>query len=300
MTDNKQKIGLAFTVACAGIATYSGMDVVMKGLALQLGTYNAMFWRSTIAVILAGLLFAWERPAWPTITVLKLHIWRGLVISVMAFLFFWGLKFLPVAEAIGLTFIAPLIALYLAAIILKEQISRQAVLASIIGLGGAIVVITGRLGGDYDDDVGRGIAAILMSAMLYAYNLILQRQQAVVAKPIEIGFFQNCTIIVLFGALAPFLAVPPSLSLLPDLAAAAVLGLVSLMMMSWAYARAPASTLLPIEYTAFAWAALFGWLVFSESVTITTLIGTAMIVAGCLVAAWQKPEQVEHVETTAV
>ncbi|MCG8415360.1 MAG: DMT family transporter [Pseudomonadales bacterium] len=300
MSNRNQKLGLAFAVACVGIATYSGMDVVMKGLSLQLGAYNAMFWRSIIAVILAGLLFAWERPTWPTTTVLKLHVWRGLVISMMAFLFFWGLKFLPVAEAIGLTFIAPLIALYLAAIILKEQISKQAILASIIGLGGAIVVITGRLGGEYNEDVGRGIAAILTSAMLYAYNLILQRQQAVVAKPIEIGFFQNCTVIILFGALAPFLAVPPSLTFLPNLAGAAVLGLVSLMMMSWAYARAPASTLLPIEYTAFAWAALFGWLVFSESVTITTLIGTAMIVAGCLVAAWQKPEQVEHVETTAV
>ena len=32
--------------------------------------------------------------------------------------------------------------------------------------------------------------------------------------------------------------------------------------MAWAYARAPASILLPVEYTAFAWAALFGWLVF--------------------------------------
>lgn len=300
MSYNNQKLGFAFVVACAGIATYSGMDVVMKGLSLQLGAYNAMFWRSIITVVLAGLLFAWERPAWPTSKVLKLHIWRGMVISLMAFLFFWGLKFLPVAEAIGLTFIAPLIALYLAAIILKEHISKQAVLASVIGLGGAAVVITGRLGGEYDEDVGRGIAAILMSAMLYAYNLILQRQQAVLAKPIEIGFFQNCTVIVLFGALAPFLAVPPSLSFVPSLAAAAILGLVSLMMMSWAYARAPASTLLPIEYTAFAWAALFGWLVFEESVTITTLIGTAMIVAGCLVSAWQKPEQVEHVETTAV
>ena len=43
-------------------------------------------------------------------------------------------------------------------------------------------------------DTGKGIAAILISAGLYAYNLILQRQQSLLAGPIEIAFFQNCTV----------------------------------------------------------------------------------------------------------
>ena len=291
---------LAFIVAGIGIATYSGMDVVMKGLSLQLGAFNAMLWRSMISVSLAGLLFLWHRPAWPNLPVIRLHILRGFVISVMAFLFFWGLKYLPVAEAVGLTFIAPLIALYLAAVILHERISRQAISASLMGLLGAIIIVSGRLGGEYDEETGLGIAAILLSAVLYAYNLILQRQQALIAGPVEIAFFQNCTVIVLFGCLAPFLAETPDFALLPNLAAAALLGLVSLMMMSWAYARAPTNTLIPIEYTAFAWAALFGWLVFAETVTMTSILGTALIVAGCLITARQTPEHAEHVETTAV
>ncbi len=290
---------MAFLVALAGIGTYSGMDVVMKGLSLELGAYNAMLWRSILSVALAGALFAWRRPAWPNRDVLRLHIWRGCVIAVMAFFFFWGLKYLPVAEAIGLTFIAPLIALYLAAAILREQIGRQAVIASLIGVMGASTIIVGRLTGDYDADTGRGIAAILISAMLYAYNIILQRQQALVAKPIEIAFFQNVTVIVLFASLSPWLATQPPVAQAPNLALAAVLGLVSLMMMSWAYARAPANSLIPVEYTAFAWAALLGWLVFAESITLATVFGTAMIVTGCLVAAWQRPERAQHVETTA-
>jgi len=290
----------AFAVACLGIATFSAMDVVMKGLSLELGAYNAMFWRSIFSVAMAGILFLWHRPAWPRQGVLRLHIWRGVVISVMAFLFFWGLKYLPVAEAIGLSFIAPLIALYLAAVILHEHISGKAIAASLLGLLGAVIVIGGRLGGEYDEQTGKGIAAILLSAVMYAYNLILQRQQALIAGPVEIAFFQNCTIIVLFGCLAPFFAVSPAISFVPNLFTAALLGLVSLMMMSWAYARAPTSTLLPVEYTAFAWAALLGWLVFGETVTLTTLIGTALIVTGCLVSAWHEPEHAEHVETTAV
>ena len=70
----------AFAVACLGIATFSGMDVVMKGLSLELGAYNAMFWRSIISVALAGLLFLWHRPAWPDNGAIRLHIWRGFII----------------------------------------------------------------------------------------------------------------------------------------------------------------------------------------------------------------------------
>ena len=290
---------IAFAVAGCGIATYAGMDVVMKSLSLEIGSYNAMLWRSCVGIVIAGTLYFWRRPHWPSSTTLRLHVWRGFVTSVMAFLFFWGLKYLPVAEAIGLTFIAPLIALYLAAIVLKERIGKQAVAASIIGLFGASIVIAGRLSGDYSEDVSRGIAAIMTSAVLYAYNIILQRQQALVAKPFEIAFFQNCTVIVLFGSLAPFFAVVPSISLLPNISAAAGLGVVSLLMMSWAYARAPAKVLIPVEYTAFVWAAILGWMVFDESVTTATVLGTALIVFGCVVSAWHKPERLNHVESTA-
>ena len=283
-----------------GIATYSGMDVAMKGLALQIGAYNAMFWRSLITVVLAGSLYGWRKRAWPLRSVLKLHVWRGFIVSIMAFLFFWGLKYLPVAEAIGLSFIAPLIALYLSAVILHEQINRRSIVASVIGLIGAGVVIGGRLSGDYNFQMGQGILAILCSAVLYAYNLILQRQQALVAAPIEIGFFQNLTVILVFGALAPIFAVVPPSAIAPQLFTASILGLFSMLMMSWAYARAPASTLLPVEYTAFAWAALLGWVFFSEAITSTTVLGTAMIVTGCLVAAWQTGDTADAAENPAL
>ena len=300
MRHQLKPLSYAFVAAALGIATYSGMDVAMKGLALQIGAYNAMFWRSLITIVLAGSLYGWRKPAWPLRSVLKLHVWRGFIVSIMAFLFFWGLKYLPVAEAIGLSFIAPLIALYLSAVILHEQINRRSIVASVIGLIGAGVVIGGRLSGDYNFQIGQGILAILCSAVLYAYNLILQRQQALVAAPIEIGFFQNLTVILVFGALAPILAVVPPPAIAPQLLIASILGLFSMLMMSWAYARAPASTLLPVEYTAFAWAALLGWVFFSEAITSTTVLGTAMIVTGCLVAAWQSGDIADASENRAL
>ena len=139
-------------VACLGIATFAAMGGAMKDLALSLGAYNAMLWRTLVATCLAAVLFAWKGSGWPKPGVLKLHIWRGTVTSIMAFMFFWGLKYLPLAEAIALSFIAPLIALYLARLLLDEPIGPAAVIASLIGLSGALVIIVGKLQGDYGEE----------------------------------------------------------------------------------------------------------------------------------------------------
>jgi S-adenosylmethionine uptake transporter len=87
---------------------------------------------------------------------------------------------------------------------------------------------------------------------------------------------------------------------LPGLLGAAVLGITSVLLLSWAYGRAEARILIPVEYTAFIWAAIFGWLVFAEEVTLATLIGTVLIVVGCLLATRQQSDHIDHVETTAV
>ena len=292
---HQQRNSTAFLVACSGIATFAGMDVFMKELSIALGAYNALLWRTLIALAIMLPLFLSQRRAWPQGAALRIHLRRGLVTAVMAFLFFWGLARVPLAEAVALSFIAPLIALYLAATILKETITRQAVLASFIGLAGALIVIGGKLSGSYGEDVVAGIAAILLSAVLYAYNLILQRQQALLAHPVEIALFQNGTLVTLYLCLAPIYAVAPQPGAWPGLAAAAVLGISSILLLSWAYARAEAKVLLPVEYTAFIWAALFGWLFFAEALTLSTVAGTVLIVSGCLLAARQYPRNAaEH------
>ncbi|RST17775.1 hypothetical protein EF908_33850, partial [Streptomyces sp. WAC04770] len=75
-------------------------------------------------------LFAFGRPRLPARRVLAIRAVRSAVIAVMAIAFFWGIVRVPLAEAIALTFIAPLIALGLAAIFLKEKIGARSILGS--------------------------------------------------------------------------------------------------------------------------------------------------------------------------
>ena len=285
-----------FLVACLGIALFSVMDGVMKGLSIALGAYNAMLWRQLAGFGLGGTIFLLTRSRWPSPEAMRLHIKRGLIGGLMALTFFWGIARVPLAEGMALSFIAPLITLYLAALLLKERISSYSIIASLLGLAGVIVIMAARLGGDPADaheEAVWGMVSILVSAVLYAYNLILQRQQAQIATPIEVAFFINAVALGAMAIAAPWLAEWPDVSHLPAIALAALLAFVSLMLMSWAYARAEAQRLVPIEYTAFLWAALVGWFAFNEPVTPATLAGTALIVIGCLIATRQQAEPID-------
>lgn len=290
-------IMIPFAVACLGIALFSVMDGVMKGLALAIGAYNAMLWRQVAGFVIGGSAFLVTRSRWPSPAAMRLHFIRGVIVGVMAFTFFWGIARVPLAEGIALSFIAPLITLFLAAAILKERIGAHSIFASVLGLAGVGVILSARIGGAHDEDALLGIASILVSAVLYAYNLILQRQQAQIATPIEVAFFVNLFAFASMAVAAPWLAQWPPVAYLVPILSAAALAFGAVLVLTWAYARAEAQLLVPVEYTAFIWAAIIGWVVFNEELTLATLIGAAMIVAGCLVATRQQPV---HVETTAV
>lgn len=301
---DSRAFAIPFAVCCAAVALFAIMDATMKGLSLSIGLFNALVWRALAGTLLGVALMLLMRQRWPSRDVLRLHLLRGTVVAVMASLFFWGIMRMPLAEAIALSFIAPLVALYLAALLLKERISQRAVLASLLGLAGVAVILSARLGGSYDGGALAGAIAVLLSALLFAWNLILQRQQAQLASPVEVAFFQHLVMFALFAlaALASWLT-PAPIALaglaeslrIPDVRSwmlvllATVLAFTSLASFAWAYARAEAQSLIPVEYSAFLWAALLGWLIFGERLTLSTIAGAALIVAGCLIAAGAGP-----------
>ena len=273
-------------VATLGIFLFSLMDAVMKGQATAMGAYNAMFWRMVMGAVLVAVLYLPTRPAPASGRTLRIHVVRAGLTAVMAYLFFFGLTRVPLAQAIGLSFIAPIITLFLAAPLLGEQIGANARLAAALGFGGVMVVVGGELMAvDAGSDL-LGMAAILLSAVLYAGNLILQRMQSLIAAPLEIAFYQNTIVFLILLLGVPFaVSLPENISQWGGAALAAGLAVGSLMLMSVAYRQAEAQRLVAIEYTAFIWAALLGWWFFGEAVTARTLLGTGLIVLGCLVSA---------------
>jgi S-adenosylmethionine uptake transporter len=276
----------AFLVCVLGIALFSGMDAVMKGLVLAIGTFTTMFWRNLIGIGLSGSAYLPWRSDWPSRAAMRVHLARGIVSTAMGFLFFWGIGRVPLAQAIALAFIAPLIALCLAGVMLHERVGRRTIGASLLAFAGVLVILVGQARADLGRDALIGSAAILTSAMLYALNIILMRRQALIAEPLEITFFQSVIVTAVLVLFVPVIGLPvPRMTEWPWLLLAACLAISSLILLGWAYARAEASYLAATEYTAFLWAALFGWLVFREPLSPFTLAGAGLIVAGCILAA---------------
>ena len=228
-------------VATLGIMLFSMMDAVMKGQALAMGTYNAMFWRMAMGALIVAVLYLPTRSVPASGRVLKIHFIRAALTAVMAYLFFFGLTRIPLAQAIGLSFIAPIITLFLAVPILGERIGANAKLAAVLGFGGVMVVVGGEFLAVDEGSDAVGMAAVLLSAVMYAFNLVLQRMQALVAKPLEIAFYQNTIVFVLLLVGVPFAVSWPASQLQWGGAVlAAAFAVASLMLMSLAYRQAEA------------------------------------------------------------
>ena len=198
----------AFAAALAAVGVLSVMDAVMKALVLAIGIFAVSVWRSTVNLILTGALYLPRRLPWPTRPVLRIHVARGIIVTIMAGLFFWGIARVPLAQAIALTFIAPLIALLLAAGFLGERIGPRSVGGSLMAFAGVVVIVLGQAKADLGTDALVGSGAIIGSALCYAVNIVLMRHQSLAAKPLEINFFQSLTVLILWVALIPFVGVP--------------------------------------------------------------------------------------------
>jgi S-adenosylmethionine uptake transporter len=289
-----------FLAALAAVAVLSIMDAVMKHLVLVIGIVAVSVWRSATNLAISSAIYLPRRLRRPDRKTLLVHIIRGADVTVMAALFFWGIGRVPLAQSIALTFIAPLIAMLLAALFLDERIGPRSILGSVVAFGGVIIIVVGQARANVGSGVLLGIAAIIGSALCYAGNIVLMRRQALAAKPLEINFFQSLTVMALWLLAIPVAGLPAW----PDgqwtwILVASLLSTAGTLLFAWAYARGPASYLAATEYSAFLWASLMGWLVFHERVSIFTLAGAILIVGGCLIAARGRRSDPPEIDVTA-
>ncbi|MEO1647861.1 MAG: DMT family transporter [Pseudomonadota bacterium] len=282
--------------AAAGVGFLALMDAFMKSAALASGAYSATVLRSLIGMAIIAPFWLFQRKGWPARATFKLHIERGIISAFMALSFFYAITKMPLAEAIAISFVAPIIALYFARVFLGESIRREAYIASLLGFAGTLVIVGGQIGVGAGEtrpmsrDLALGLAAMGFSALLYAYNFVVIRKQSQVAGPIEVATFHSGVAAFVLLLFAPFFWSSPDLSALQAIAAAGALTVAGAMAIAWAYARAETQVLVPMEYTGFLWASLFGWLFFREEVTLPTLLGALLIVAGCWIATKKRAE----------
>lgn len=228
-----------------------------------------------------------------------LHLWsnllRGALLGLASLLFFVAVKYMPVADAIAVFFVEPLLLTALSALILKEKIGWRRRIAVAIGSIGALIVIQPSY-----ELFGPVSLLPLCTAALFAFYLILNKRLAIDDKPVVMqmvagaGASVTLGLAVLGGTAIGIADMTPAM---PIHAISWVLlvtiGLLSAgghLMVIQAFRYAPASLLAPFQYFEIVTAAGIGLLLFGDFPTPAKWLGIAIIIASGLYTFWRERE----------
>ena len=275
-------------IAAFGVFCGCGVDVFIKALSADIPIVELTVWRFVFGGIFATAIFLAMGRRNPPLEAWQFHTMRGVVHLAAAFLFFYSLTQLGLAEATVIGFTAALMIAPIARILLGETFGWVSVLASFVGFAGALITASGETtGAPPDGDRLIGTIAVFAAALCYAISVVLLRMRAQKEDSLTIVMLSN----VLPGLLGlPFLIASdpvPEVSQLPWLAALGLCGLSIWWLFTLAYARAPAQKLAPLEYTAVIWSALFGAIFFGEIPGWQLYAGAVVIIAACLLVAFE-------------
>lgn len=275
---------LPILAAVLGVGLLSVMDGVIKALAQHYSTLEIGAGRFLVGSVVAAVIFALWRAPWPGRETLIWNVVRGLIVVVSALTFFGALALLPLAEAIAISFIAPILIVLFGRVFLKEPVSGGIMIALGLGAAGLGVMLIDKIGTEAArGDRLLGIVLVVVSCVTYAASQVLLRARTAHDPLPTILFLQN---LVPGVVIVPF-AVPgfvmPAEAHWPLFIALGTLGALGHLCIAWAFSRAPATRVGPTEYTAFVWAVAIGWIWFAEVPSIATWIGAALIVAAAVI-----------------
>lgn len=268
-----------------GVFILSCMDATMKVVSAAYPIGQVVGLRYASGATVALVAFALLRGPTPTWDSLGRNLLRAVVVLCTAATFFTAIARLPLAQAIALTFMAPLLMALMGRLILKEPIAPRALVGIVVGFLGVVVIASGQARDDAHSLDPVGLAAALACAIFYALSMVMMRQQSAKDSTITIVAMSN---VLAFLLVTPLMAVqwqPLVEGHALVFALAGLLGTGGHLCLAWAYSRAHAGRLGILEYTAFIWGSVFGFLLFSEVPTIWTIVGASMIIVACLFSA---------------
>lgn len=246
---------------------------------------EVMFWRQFVALPMLGgyLVFTGELHRLKTRHIGK-HALRGGVGMIGMACNFAAVILLPLAESTTLNFTAPLFAVLITALVLREHVGPWRWTAIACGFAGVIVITQpGQV-----PIPPLGLAAGLASALLNAVISFLIRDLGRSEEPISVVFY-----FALFGTALMALSLPFWISThdwqtWALLLGVGVAGTVGQLFMTAALRLGAVASVIIMDYTAIVWSTLYGWAIWNHMPPTTTWFGAPLIIAAGLVIAWRE------------
>jgi drug/metabolite transporter (DMT)-like permease len=285
-----------------GIFVFSIQDAIIKAISGDHAVTLAIFIRAIVAFPVLLTMVHFECGLKGLIT----KQWRVLLCAYTTY--FMAFPALPLAEAIALFFMVPLLVTIMSGPLLGEKVTALAWAAVAIGLVGVFIIL----------QPGSALfnpAALLslVSAATYALSMILARKYGGETPSSVMSFYQN--IVYLIGASA-FAGIAALLGMKPPghpsfdflfrnwdmpnshdlllMGACGVIAAVGMTLLTHAYRKGQANIITPFEYTGMIWAVVFGFAFFDEVPRATTFIGMALIAAAGILALTAGVKNIEQ------
>jgi len=269
---------------CAACALFPIMNGFVKLLAATYDPAQIVWFRISMHLVLVPLVFV------PRLGLglfrtrrIGLQVASSVMMLVSTLCFFFAVKDIPVAEAIAVSFVAPLAVVLLAWPLLGERITPVRLGAVLLGFAGVLVVI--RPG----SAVFQWASVLLVgSALCYAMYQIIIRRVAGTDHPATSIFYSVLLGTVLMSFVVPFVwKTPASWGDWALLCSLGVLGGLGHYCIAQAMTYASANFLAPFNYTQMIGSVIVGYLLFSEVPDLYVWLGSGLIVGAGLMVGWQ-------------
>jgi drug/metabolite transporter (DMT)-like permease len=282
--EQNRLLGIALRIGAT--TCFAFMAAMIKlGYAHGVSTPELAFYRFAFGLppLLVWIAASRNFGAWRTERPMA-HVSRAAIGLTTMLLAFSALAYLPLAEATTIGFAAPLFAVMLSALVLKEPVGRHRWSAVLIGFVGVIVVM--RPEGSHLPAIG------LTLAVLAAFGV------GIVTITIrQIGRTEGTQTTVLWFSLLSMLALStllPFYGRIHDPATWGILAALGLfggggqLFLTSSLRYAPVSAVVPFDYTQLLWAVLLGWWIFETHPPATTWTGAAVIIASGLYTVYRE------------
>lgn len=274
----------AALIALGAMAVYATHDAVIKALGGHYPSHQILFLSQLLAFPLVAVILLSDRnentlrpsqPGWVAL--------RSACVVIAGLCGFFAFSQLPMAQVYAILFATPLMVTVLSIPILGEKVGIHRWAAVIVGLIGVMIVL--RPG---QAELEAGHLAALAGATASALAAVIVR---------KLGSSERAVVLILWPMLGNFVLTGAMLTLaykpmpLGDLALSgmiSVLGLIGGFLVILSYRRGEAAVVAPMQYSQIIWATIFGWFIFDEGLEVTTLIGTAIIIASGVYIVWRE------------
>ncbi|MEC7490220.1 MAG: DMT family transporter [Pseudomonadota bacterium] len=261
---------------CGTMIGFAGMAISARELFTTMSTFEILFFRSLIGVIVILPFILKNRLRDLRTGKFRYHGFRALVQYSAQICWMHGILYLTLSDLTAIEFTVPVFTAILAVIFLGETMWRHKWIATIIGFAGVLIILQ-------PEGSAFSLAGFVMlfGSFLYSASGIIVKYLTRTDSPQGIIFYMNLIQLPLGLIPAIFLYqwVNPSLTDVPWIIVWGLSGLMAHYTMARALQLADITIIFPLDFIRLPLMALLGFLIYSEAISPSTALGAIVIFA---------------------